>query len=979
MNNASKPKGDLFLSYGRADAAELADRLKTDLEEAGYTVWQDRAQIAPGEDWRDKIVDGLKHAQVMIAVLSPCSVRSTSDPHKRANADSVCLDEISFARSRHPAMYVVPVMAIPCRAPFDIDRLHFTDMCRWMESKAEYDNGLADVLKGIAAGLRDEHRFSSWADQLRPLDFAPFLYEKRHQFSGREWLFEEIDVWRNSGDGRPLLIAGDPGVGKSAIVAQLVHQNLGGQVLAYHCCQADRKATLQPWRFVRTLAAMIASRLDEYAAQLGDPMVEQALDETECKTDPVNGFEQGILAPLLKIPAPGGRRYLLIDALDEALAVGEGDLNIVKLLATCLKRFPGWLRIVATSRKKPEVLSRLSQLRPLEIDAHDPPNLKDINRFIAMRLNSPKLRERLLASGCSAETVGQALRERSDGNFLYVSQVLLSLESGEIDPGRPEAFPDGLDGIYLKFFERLFPDRREYGDFRPILDVVCAAREPLSVRQIASFLDRQRYDVENDLERVAVFFPEREGRYWAYHQSITRWLRGVDEEARQDQEGPKSKRSRMYRVNLEDGHRLIADKLQAAYLAGDRDPFTLAHLPTHLLELDRWQDLSLAVTAQNSGLMQKWVEQGEGDEGLRCLTGIMRRTDIEAVAKAELATQAARIHSLRGDHDRAQEQLEFALGLTSWWRGRRARVVALHELASLHLYRGDERRAARMYGQALRLCTWGVPVYRDEAAANRIALAMFAFGRRLSPRGIRLTRRAFKDALKVRDFPHVIAAQRVLGITLEYLGAYEKAESVLQTALRLSRQTAIHVETARLLVAIGFFAFCQATLCGKLYSEATAYFRQAMDEALRIHDRTSLLTAKQGLGFCALATGSTEEALRWFAQIEAALPANSFSDLRAWTCMGLAAAAHQEGRLEEAESEYADVVTLARGHRFAGCECNGLIGIGAIHWHLGRRDQAETAWQLALARARRTGSAHRQRLTEVNIELCQAGPTVTPR
>ena len=56
---------------------------------------------------------------------------------------------------------------------------------------------------------------------------------------GRQWLFDAIEAWRTDPNRpRALLITGDPGIGKSAIVAQLVHLNPGGQVLAYHCCRA---------------------------------------------------------------------------------------------------------------------------------------------------------------------------------------------------------------------------------------------------------------------------------------------------------------------------------------------------------------------------------------------------------------------------------------------------------------------------------------------------------------------------------------------------------------------------------------------------------------------------------------------------------------------------------------------------------------------------------------------------------------------
>ena len=243
--------------------------------------------------------------------------------------------------------------------------------------------------------MRGEVRFRKWEHRLRPWDFAAFLHEKRRDFCGRQWLFDEIDAWRASSPERVLLITGDPGVGKSAIVAELVHRNPGEQVLAYHCCQADTKETLRPGRFVRSLAAMIASQLEGYAAQLDDPAVEAALSEARCAQDPASAFEEGILTPLERLAAPAdGVRYILVDALDEALTLGEG-LTIVDVLAARRERLPGWLRLVATTRKEPAVLDRLRGLRAQELDAQDPRNLDDLDAYLALRLGQPNLAERL--------------------------------------------------------------------------------------------------------------------------------------------------------------------------------------------------------------------------------------------------------------------------------------------------------------------------------------------------------------------------------------------------------------------------------------------------------------------------------------------------------------------------------------------------------------------------------------------------------
>jgi hypothetical protein len=547
MNAPSRPR--LFLSYGRRDAGELADRLRRDLEAHGYEVWQDRQRIRSGSDWEQEIRDGLRSTQLLVALLSPHAVRRTGQSHNGDDQDSVCLDEISFARFARPPRPIVPVMAVPCEPPFCIFRLDYVSMTAWRDSEEQYQAGFARLLQAIEAGLRGEVRYRTWEDQLRPWDFSAFLNEKRQHFCGREWLFDEIDAWLASSREPALLITGDPGTGKSAVVAELVHRNPGGQVLAYHCCQADTKETLQPGRFVRNLAAMIASKLEGYAARLSDPAVEEALSEANCARDPASAFEAGILTPLETLPAPDGVRYLLIDALDEALLFedGAGQVSIVDVLATRLQRLPAWLRVVATSRRDRAVLERLRGLRAAELNAHDPRNQEDIERYIHQRLQEPNLAERLAAGRQRPEQVAQILGAKADGNILYVVQALEGIERDRYRFADLGGLPPGLYGLYHGFCRRLFPDEASYRPVRTLLEVVVAAREPLDEQRLARAAG---LDADDELPRIlrqlAAYLPERDGRYAVYHKSFADWLTAPDQ------------KGSLYYVSRKKGHDRLA-------------------------------------------------------------------------------------------------------------------------------------------------------------------------------------------------------------------------------------------------------------------------------------------------------------------------------------------------------------------------------------------------------------------------------------
>jgi hypothetical protein len=184
--------------------------VESDLSLLGFEVWRDRREIRSGKEWDNEIEVGLRSSQLVVALLSPHAVRE----------ESVCRDEIGFAKHACKVP-IVPVMVQSCEAPFVIFRLDYIDLCAWRDSADQYKQGIRRLIDAITAALRGEPpRCRRWDDRFRPFDFASFLHDRRRDFCGRQWLFDEIEAWR-TGPSRPraLLITGDPGIGKSAIVA----------------------------------------------------------------------------------------------------------------------------------------------------------------------------------------------------------------------------------------------------------------------------------------------------------------------------------------------------------------------------------------------------------------------------------------------------------------------------------------------------------------------------------------------------------------------------------------------------------------------------------------------------------------------------------------------------------------------------------------------------------------------------------------
>jgi hypothetical protein len=600
----------LFLSYGRKDAAELVERLVTDLEAATaqkhprYLMWRDRPEIQSGIAFMDQIAAALRSVDGLVAIMSPHSVRTRATS---ADAiDSVCLDEISYARfgAKKP---IVPAMAVPCEPPLEIFRLDYVDFTNWKQGPDYYQQAFAKLLDGIAAALRGEQRFRRWDDRLQPWEFGSFLAEKRSGFTGRDWLFDDIRAWMEEASAPPLLIVGDPGIGKSAIVAELVHRNPEGRVVAFHCCQSNVPETLRPGRFVRSVAAMIASRHPKYEEMLDRPLYRELLAPGNCDNDPESAFEQGILEALSIAGSPGeGRRMLVVDALDEAPyqpdatpgapqpAHSRAAVSIVKLLADRLDRFPKWLALLATTRDETDVLDSLSRLKARVLRASDPKNLRDLEMHISGRLAMAPLAELLEQSGKSQHWVVTTLAAIAQGNFLYARQTLEAIERNLIGFSDIGQLPPGLKQQYLWFFGRQFVDAGSWTAVESLLEVLVAAQEPIGEPDLsaASGLERE-VALPRALKSIGQYLrggSEMPPMWDLFHRSLIEWLTDA------------KRRGKPYFISVANGHRRLVNGLYARYRQNrlDLSPYTLSHLATHLAEAARTAEPSQRVPLEEN-------------------------------------------------------------------------------------------------------------------------------------------------------------------------------------------------------------------------------------------------------------------------------------------------------------------------------------------------------------------------------------------
>jgi WD40 repeat protein len=563
----------IFLSYGHDEYSDLARKLKQDLEARGNEVWFDEQQLTVGADWETRIEQGLEWAASepnrgrVVLLMTPHSVR---------RPDGYCLNELSRAISR--GLPIVPVMVVWAEPPLSICRIQWLDLRDCVPlgvQPAAYDRKLGLLTNTIEHDQIDfEGVQARLMALLDPLPFEAEINEHLARFVGRDWIFKKVDAWLADANAEKIFwITGPPGAGKTALAARLASSRL--EIAAIHFCRAGHTQKSDPRRCVLSIAYQLATQLPDYESRLNALPLQAIIAESDAQTL----FDRLVVQPLAgNFSDPKRTLVVLIDALDEATQSGRNAL--AAFLAAEFPKTPGWLRLVITSRPDPEVMYPLQGITADAIDAASDENEADIRAFLLRELRSHLLDIR------NADAVIDRIVERSEGSFLYVEWLRKEIMAGRLSLADDAALPKGLGGVYSQFVARQWPDPAAFKIYvGPALDVIAAAREPLSLGflgELNGWSERQQNDFENALGSL---FTVREERILPFHKSLIDWLTD------RGKAGP-------YFVSASDGNRRLTDYCLREF--NDKplalSDYTRNHLPAHLIADKRWDALEVGLT-----------------------------------------------------------------------------------------------------------------------------------------------------------------------------------------------------------------------------------------------------------------------------------------------------------------------------------------------------------------------------------------------
>ena len=492
----------IFISYGHPEA-EICLRIRDVLLSRGHKVWFDTFEIKAGDDWRRSITEGIRGSQSVLSMLSRHSVR---DP-------GVCLDEMRIAIGvkggnirtilLEPENHVEP--------PATLTDRQWLDMTEWKEKKGNAEWFEEKMIQLISVIESPENvRFEGEIDMIRGA-LPNLRYDTSKQnsllkkpFYGREWLLEKIDSWRMDPQGaRMCILYGDPGIGKSSFMAHYLHYYENGAAAIF--CEYSKAGSNDPRSVVQTLAYLLACRFPDYRLLLCDILENASLSTMNASEQ----FDLLLANPFSSIMIDGGRgaQCILLDGLDEC---GTAEKNaLTEVLVQYAQRLPGWLRILASSRRVASVTGPAAGTYHIDMNGDDRRNIRDVEEYLHSELypdkneNWKNCKETDL---CMEETgICRSLAEKSGGIFLYAVMIVDAIRRGKLNPSDLQGYPEGLGGAFFSWFRWFFPETHDYEKiYYPVLSMILASPEPLPVEEIVLAMSWTRRKTTAVLRRFSV-------------------------------------------------------------------------------------------------------------------------------------------------------------------------------------------------------------------------------------------------------------------------------------------------------------------------------------------------------------------------------------------------------------------------------------------------------------------------------------------
>jgi hypothetical protein len=271
--------------------------------------------------------------------------------------------------------------------------------------------------------------------------FQALIEDKTKDFVGRKYVFDKIEDFLTNRDRGYFTIEGDPGMGKSSILAEYVRQ---GECIAHfneHLGGINRTS-----QFLESICTQLI-------AKYGLPYSELPPDANQD-----NAFLVKLLQQISDQLKPGERLVIVVDALDEVDIDSQDKSKNILYLPRYLPRN---VFFVMTRRRGIDflfVVDTPKYLFDLMAQEYAERSLQDVQTFIQQHVNEhERLRQWIDANELTVEDFVTQLADKSENNFMYLRCVLVDIEDedGIYQDATIESLPQGLEAYYEDHWQRM--------------------------------------------------------------------------------------------------------------------------------------------------------------------------------------------------------------------------------------------------------------------------------------------------------------------------------------------------------------------------------------------------------------------------------------------------------------------------------------------------------------------------------------------
>jgi hypothetical protein len=411
------------------------------------------------------------------------------------------------------------------RSVFEAHDLHSiaTDATISIESLENIEiqlDGLINILDSRLGFLINEFGRSSVSIRGQIRDYTYFIEEKTRNFIGRKWVFNAIKEFLAKNSRGYFYIIGDPGIGKTALAAQMVKQF--GYVHHFNVkAEGINKASI----FLQNICSQLIA-----AYNLPHPVIPPMATQDA-------GYMNKLLHEISRKLRHSERCVILVDALDEVdqLSKPEGA-NLLFLPLT----LPKGIFFIVTLRPDKRILPRVECEQDEMLIKHDlANNLDDVRTFIRTASKTDEIKRYINSQSKGFQNFITALEDKSEGNFMYLRHVLADISRGAYQHLDLKHIPKGLQGYYEDHWKRLKgKDIDKWFEYKlPIIVGLTITQEPVSVNQISFLTKLKRAHINEVLEDwqqfihvdVTEFDGRQISRYRFYHQSLIDFVSNKDQ------------------------------------------------------------------------------------------------------------------------------------------------------------------------------------------------------------------------------------------------------------------------------------------------------------------------------------------------------------------------------------------------------------------------------------------------------------------